>query len=1270
MACDKNKYGVKIENIPEDMTEAQLFQNFCRYGPMSNVKFKSSKEGPRIAYANFYSKEVAEVAANDANGQEIDGFKIKTSYCVFDMANHPKVQLTDCKFFMTGKSCAKPGKKKCHFRHNEAAKKQSDICQDWLNDCCKNKACKKRHPGSLFDQVSTNQSHKKVEKSSAVDHLLKKKADDHFEKVGIYWDIENCQIPMNKSPGAVVNKIRSSFLNGKQLVEFICVCDSHMMSKQIVDALSQAEVNVIHVAATAKNAADDKLKQFILDFGHKVKPPASVVLISGDVNFAPVLHKLRYELNLDITLLHNEQASETLKQYANNHILFAEFLSSLGPAPMKIPPKSTQIKVTNIPLSIDGKSVASRLKFLANNCGGKVYKVYSSQDEQIAILAFQNANEAYKARYKLQGQDVGGNKINVELLESIPKEIDDNLDDFKKKTIALLNKLPYWMAINRFEKVFMKQYKEKCDVFKLCKLKDVVYLDGKPGKKFICLLTKDIKELEIEIDRDVFHDELEDLLDMHNRKVPFASLLGLYWSYYGRILRITKAGQPLMELVKSCPNLFGTSLKHGVAIKKEQNEDREAQLMKVVQGMIQLFQCYHYHWIPVNKVPEHFLSHFGYPCYIKALGFSNIEELLKAIPGDIFEINEINGNRLVSLCHMYKVKHFHDELLELVSSRGDNRKLPLLQLPEQYFKYYGLIFPHANNPSRLRKLLSSLKGDLKVVSDKNKAFFLIRNKASSAGPPQFQQFKKGLISLLDTKQDGMVPISKMVSEYEKFHGSCPLLSSLGFSHPNDLFKALETEMTVQNNGKEPFICLANHSPEALAVTMEDKVTNLLLNSTNGVIFLADLPTAMQEEVSSSFAPISSIAKVVGRDHSRCLILSSKYDELTADDDTTLICKTLYQCSEFTLPEKDLQANLAISGTALKCNFKKAVCNAIASGNISKNGDQIVLASGLALRFFCFELLLLLEENPSFDLSELCGLYNKKFGRLLILKNFGCKKMKELMNALPERIVKVYQSDNTTFVTSDAIGKFLINSKQLLKDNNEAVLQCEFLNFYRNIYRPFKPEENGFSKFSQLLTAFSEFFVLLPPSNVSKTIVINRTFDIVKLQAEQVENFSAKAEKVTKKKKKPKKVIKIPSATDPKEDKGCSVKTSCSSSDREFDDGGDAVVVESEVLLTEMPELEWYNDVATQSQTDTDLMAWSDDESINDPDWWLSNDIPDALPTPLIDMFPVETTPALKSDTVFDLIDFDAEIDDNESQDGATANLKSGSLSELHSLIWS
>ena len=86
-------------------------------------------------------------------------------------------------------------------------------------------------------------------------------------------------------------------------------------------------------------------------------------------------------------------------------------------------------------------------------------------------------------------------------------------------------------------------------------------------------------------------------------------------------------------------------------------------------------------------------------------------------------MQENDGKRFVSLSPVYKVKHFHDELLELVWSRGNNGKLPLLQLPEQYFKYYGLIFPHTNNPSRLRKLLSSLKGDLKVTQV---TFLLVR----------------------------------------------------------------------------------------------------------------------------------------------------------------------------------------------------------------------------------------------------------------------------------------------------------------------------------------------------------------------------------------------------------------------------------------------------------------------------------------------------------------------------------------------------------------
>ena len=65
---------------------------------------------------------------------------------------------------------------------------------------------------------------------------------DASEKfVGVYWDIENCQLPSRIDPHGFVQKIRSRFLQGKTLVEFLCVCDNTNVSKSVIDGLSKEE---------------------------------------------------------------------------------------------------------------------------------------------------------------------------------------------------------------------------------------------------------------------------------------------------------------------------------------------------------------------------------------------------------------------------------------------------------------------------------------------------------------------------------------------------------------------------------------------------------------------------------------------------------------------------------------------------------------------------------------------------------------------------------------------------------------------------------------------------------------------------------------------------------------------------------------------------------------------------------------------------------------------------------------------------------------------
>lgn len=60
------------------------------------------------------------------------------------------------------------------------------------------------------------------------------------------------------------------------------------------------QVNLIHVASTCKNAADEKLRQTIRRFADIHGSPAAIILISGDINFAADLNDLRHRYSVSV----------------------------------------------------------------------------------------------------------------------------------------------------------------------------------------------------------------------------------------------------------------------------------------------------------------------------------------------------------------------------------------------------------------------------------------------------------------------------------------------------------------------------------------------------------------------------------------------------------------------------------------------------------------------------------------------------------------------------------------------------------------------------------------------------------------------------------------------------------------------------------------------------------------------------------------------------------------------------------------------------------
>ncbi|XP_033697065.1 meiosis regulator and mRNA stability factor 1 isoform X4 [Tursiops truncatus] len=232
---------------------------------------------------------------------------------------------------------------------------------------------------------------------------------ENLPPIGVFWDIENCSVPSGRSATAVVQRIREKFFKGHREAEFICVCDISKENKEVIQELNNCQVTVAHINATAKNAADDKLRQSLRRFANTHTAPATVVLVSTDVNFALELSDLRHRHGFHIILVHKNQASEALLHHANELIRFEEFISDLPPRlPVKMPCQ-TLLYVYNLPANKDGKSISNRLRRLSDNCGGKVLNITGCS----AILRFINRDSAERALKRMENEDVFGNRIIV-----------------------------------------------------------------------------------------------------------------------------------------------------------------------------------------------------------------------------------------------------------------------------------------------------------------------------------------------------------------------------------------------------------------------------------------------------------------------------------------------------------------------------------------------------------------------------------------------------------------------------------------------------------------------------------------------------------------------------------------------------------------------------------------------------------------------------------------------------------------------------------------
>ncbi|XP_045477730.1 meiosis regulator and mRNA stability factor 1 isoform X2 [Harmonia axyridis] len=289
---------------------------------------------------------------------------------------------------------------------------ESSSTMDSLSDIEGKPIFKFQSPLRLTKSVDISQKSSWSDSSNSDGFLgcSKRNKKKKLPPIGIFWDIENCQVPKFKSASAIVQRIRTFFLQSYREAEFIVVCDVKKEHPQIIQELHDSQVNVIHVSSISKNAADEKLRQSLRRFAEVHRPPCAVVLISGDVNFAADLSDLRYRRKIRVILLHNANAADALILCANEHFLYTELIEDLPRHKREkvLPDEVAILEITNLPLNYNFGKIKARLKCLTDNCGGRVEDIHP---DGRATVRFSTLDFAIRAQKRINGEDVYGNKI-------------------------------------------------------------------------------------------------------------------------------------------------------------------------------------------------------------------------------------------------------------------------------------------------------------------------------------------------------------------------------------------------------------------------------------------------------------------------------------------------------------------------------------------------------------------------------------------------------------------------------------------------------------------------------------------------------------------------------------------------------------------------------------------------------------------------------------------------------------------------------------------
>jgi transcriptional regulator NrdR family protein len=147
---------------------------------------------------------------------------------------------------------------------------------------------------------------------------------------------------------------------GLREYNFTCYCNSTTIAQDNQLSLFHANVRIVHVPDRKPGAVDRQIMLELDRFERAHRPPATIVLISGDIDFVGKLSDLRHQAGFHVIVIHNRPAKTELKATVNSHYSWELFTQ----------PQQQQLLVTE----------ASNLDSVIPDLTNRVYRINNQKN--------------------------------------------------------------------------------------------------------------------------------------------------------------------------------------------------------------------------------------------------------------------------------------------------------------------------------------------------------------------------------------------------------------------------------------------------------------------------------------------------------------------------------------------------------------------------------------------------------------------------------------------------------------------------------------------------------------------------------------------------------------------------------------------------------------------------------------------------------------------------------------------------------------------------